>query len=218
MILRNQGVSRYLSPHRAPSEAAEALSFSPALTIWCWMLLVPQSISLPSPLLRRSISKARYSKQGRALRERQGRDLFKSCPRPAETPLIRHLTPASHDCSRFPRLGAPALTLIPLFTSPPPFFPLCTDGSFLASGGRWPRPSPRTGHCSPLLRKWNPSPRRRRRAREGVCGRRWSWLQPRRSRDRCGCRYRSPAGSEAPWTSVARGEGGFRPPSHLEGC
>lgn len=101
---------------------------------------------------------------------------------------------------------------------PPPFFPLCTDGSFLASGGRWPRPSPRTGHCSPLLRKWNPSPRRRRRAREGVCGRRWSWLQPRRSRDRCGCRYRSPAGSEAPWTSVARGEGGFRPPSHLEGC
>lgn len=123
MILRNQGVSRYLSSHRAPSEAEEALSFSPSLTIWCWMLLVPQSISLPSPLLRRSISKARYSKQGRALRERQGRDLFKSCPRPAETPLVRPLTPASHDCSRFPRLGAPALTLIPLFTSPPLFFP-----------------------------------------------------------------------------------------------
>lgn len=38
MILRNQGVSRYLSPHRAPSEAEEALSFSPALTIWCFPL------------------------------------------------------------------------------------------------------------------------------------------------------------------------------------
>lgn len=216
MILRSQGVSRYPSPHRAPSEAEEALSFSPALTIRCWMLLVPQSISLPSPLLPRSISKARYSKQGGALQERQGRDLFKSCPRPAETPLIRPLTPASHDWSRFPRLGASALTLIPLPL--PPFFSLCTDGSFLASGGRWPRSSPRTGHCGPLLRKWNPSPRRRRRAREGVGGRWWSWLQPRRSRDRCGCRYRSPAGSEAPRTSVASGEGGFRPPCHLEGC
>lgn len=135
MILRNQGVSRYLSPHRAPSEAEEALSFSPALTIWCWMLLVPQSISLPSPLLRRSISKARYSKQGRALRERQGRDLFKSCPRPAETPLIRPLTPASHNCSRFPRLGAPALTLIPLLSPTPFFSPL---HRWKLPGVRWP--------------------------------------------------------------------------------
>lgn len=70
-----------------------------------------------------------------------------------------------------PSLGSYPQSRTPAHAPSPPLFLRCRDGRFLAPGGRWPRPSPRTGHRSAPLRKWSPSWRRGRRASQRVWGR-----------------------------------------------
>lgn len=72
--------------------------------------------------------------------------------------------------------------------APSPLSLLCRDGGFLAPGGRWPRPSPRTGCRRPLLGKWRPSRRRWRRASQRVRERGALGPQSRRSSDPALCR------------------------------
>lgn len=97
-------------------------------------------------------------------------------------PSARSLTPRSLGSHPHPRTPAHA---------PSPFSLRRRDGRFLAPGGRWPRPSPRTGHrCAPL-REWSPSGRRWRRASQRVWGRGALGPRPR------GSSHSGPRGSQA---------------------
>lgn len=165
-------------PYRAPPEAEEALSSSSALRLRCWVLLSPIFLCLVLSLCGPS------PKLGLGGDPPSGRDraaTFSDPSTPCGAPHAAPRTGFPH-CPGSPS-GTRALTLLM------PFSPLCRDGSFLAPGDRWPRPSPRTGHCGPRLRKWRPPPRRWSRARKGVGGRGSSCSRPGRSRDRGGRRW-----------------------------
>lgn len=87
-----------------------------------------------------------------------------------------HPAPTLRSLGSYPQPRTPA-------HAPSPLFLRCRDGRFLAPGGRWPRPSPRTGHRSAPLRKWSPSWRRGRRASQRVWGRGGPRPGPRGSSD-----------------------------------
>lgn len=206
-------VSLQFSRHGATPESEEALSSSPVLLLRRWMLLHSRSISLPSPLPLRSISKAR-AQRGLVLWERQGRDLFKPSPHPAEAVLIPPLTPAS-PAVLFPRLGTTVLTLLPLFFF---FSSAGMEASWrqVASGRGRARgratAAPSSGNGVHLRGAGGG----REKGSVGAAG-----LGPipggaATPAAAGSSARRSPAGSEAPQTSLASGENGSRPRAHLD--
>lgn len=205
-------VSLQFSRNGAPTESEEALSSSQVLLLRRWMPLDSRSISLPSPLPLRYISKAQ-AQRGLALWERQGRDLFKPGPHPAEAVLIPPLTPASR-AVLFPRLGTTALTLLPLFffssTGMEASWRQVASGRGRSRGRATAVPSPGNGVH---LRGAGGG---REKGSVGAAG-----LGPipggaATPAAAGSSARRSPAGSEAPQTSVASGENGSRPRAHLD--
>ena len=178
---RSRRVSLPISPQGTPQTGEAAFLLS--------LVLSGAVCSLPhSPFLCLVLSLyGPSSKPGFSGRSLVGRDRAATFSNPVPAPRRpssdRPLPPASSTAPRLPASSPLQSGFFPSLS----FFPF-RDGRFLAPGGRWPRPSPRTGHCGPLLRKWIPSPRSRRRAREGVAGRYCSRPQSRRRRDHCGCR------------------------------
>lgn len=178
------------------------------------MLLAPQSISLPSPLPLPSISKTR-GQRALALRERQGRDLLQPGPRPAETLLIRPLalapasaprSPPGHRCTRAP--------------STPFFSPSGMEASWRqVAGGRGrargrATAAPSSGNGFHLRGAGGG----REKASVGAAAPGPSPGGAATAAAAGSSARRSAAGSEALRTSVAGGEDGSRPRSHLGAC